>query len=82
MLNYTYPFYEIVVVGEHAKTKLNQLNDIYKPNKIIAGSLVENDLSLLKNRYVEGETFIYVCTNKVCKYPTSSVYEALELYKD
>mgnify|MGYP001043981171 CR=1 FL=1 len=82
MLNYTHPFYEVVIVGDDAKTTLKQLNTVYKPNKIIAGSVFENDLPLLKSRYVEGETYIYVCTNQVCKHPTNSVYEALALIKD
>jgi hypothetical protein len=34
---------------------------------------------LLKNRFVEGETYIYVCVNKACKMPVKTVKEALEL---
>jgi len=33
---------------------------------------------LLKNRFVEGTTLIYVCVNKACKLPVSEVSKAIE----
>jgi len=35
-------------------------------------------LPLLKNKYVKGETMIYVCVNKSCKLPVSKVSDAIE----
>ena len=79
ILNFKNNFYEVAIVGEKAIEKINELNNNYLPNKIVIGSLVENSLPLLKNRYIEGETLIYVCVKKACKMPVNTVKEALEL---
>ena len=44
-------------------------------------SLSENELPLLKNRFVKEKTLIYVCVNKTCKMPVSEVNKAIELIK-
>ena len=79
ILNINKNFYEIAVVGNKAIEKIKELNENYLPNKIIIGSLESNPLPLLKNRFVEGETYIYVCVNKACKMPVKTVKEALKL---
>ncbi|MBT6635423.1 MAG: thioredoxin domain-containing protein [Flavobacteriaceae bacterium] len=79
ILNINKNFYEIAIVGDNAIKKVKELNENYLPNKIIIGSLESNPLPLLKNRFVEGETYIYVCVNKACKMPVKTVKEALEL---
>ena len=79
ILNINKNFYEIAIVGDNAIKKVKELNENYLPNKIIIGSLEDNPLPLLKNRFVEGETYIYVCVNKACKMPVKTVKEALEL---
>jgi len=79
MLNFTNKYYEVAVVGEDAPVKINALNKTYIPNKLIIGSLTENNLPLLKNRYVEDQPFIYVCVNKACKLPVKQVEKAIEL---
>ena len=79
ILNINKNFYEIAIVGDNAIKKIKELNENYLPNKIIIGSLESNPLPLLKNRFVEGETYIYVCVNKACKMPVKTVKEALEL---
>lgn len=79
MLNFTNKYYEVAVVGEDAPSRINELNKTYIPNKLIIGSLTENNLPLLKNRYVEDRTFIYVCVNKACKLPVKEVDKAIGL---
>ena len=79
MLNYTEPFYEIAVVGNEYKTKIEALNAHYIPNKINVGSKDESLLHILKNRYVENETLIYICVNKACKMPVNNVELAIDL---
>jgi len=79
MLNYTNPFYEVVVAGNKANEKISEINHYYIPNKLIAGSTTENDLPLLKNRYNPEQTLIYVCVNKTCKLPVSEVKKAVTL---
>jgi len=79
MLNYTNNFYEVAIVGNTAFEKIKELNQTYIPNKLIVGSKSDNSLPLLQNRYVENETYIYVCVNKACKLPVKEVKKALTL---
>lgn len=78
MLNYSNPFYEVAIVGSDAKHKIAELNKNYIPNKLIAGSLTENHMPLLKNRYNPSQTLIYVCVNQACKLPVSQISDAKE----
>ena len=78
MLKLSDSFYEVAVVGEDALIKATEINKNFKPNKLIIGSLIESDLPLLENRYVDGDTFIYVCVKKACRLPVKTSEEALE----
>jgi uncharacterized protein YyaL (SSP411 family) len=82
MLNYTHNYYEVAIVGTDVKTKIKELNTQYLPNKLIVGSKTDNNLPLLKNRYVAGKTLIYVCVNKACKLPVSEVDKAIKFIKN
>jgi len=77
MLNYTNNYYEVAIVGTEVEEKIKDLNTHYLPNKLIIGSKTDNNLPLLKNRYVKGKTLIYVCVNKACKFPVSEVDNAV-----
>jgi uncharacterized protein YyaL (SSP411 family) len=79
MLNYTQPYYELVVVGEEATATLKELNSFYLPNKLIAASTTKSDQEIFEGRYLENNTLIYVCVNNACKLPVKTVSEALEL---
>ena len=81
MLNYTDSYYEVAIVGDEAKSKIIDLNKTYIPNKLIAGSISENNMPLLENRYNPSTTLIYVCVNKACKLPVSEVNKAIKLLK-
>jgi uncharacterized protein YyaL (SSP411 family) len=74
--NLTTNFYEIAVIGKEANKKIKELNQFYIPNKIIAGSVVESQAPLLKNRFSETETLLYICIEGTCKLPVSSVKKA------
>ncbi len=74
-------YYELAIIGENSIDQVKKINLKYIPNKLIIGSKSENNLPLLKNRYVEGKTLIYVCVNKACKMPTESLEEAISLIK-
>ncbi len=76
-LNRSNPYYEVAVVGENAKAKLQELQSYYLPNILVSGTLTESNLPLLKNKYIEDETLIYVCVNGTCKLPVSTVEEAI-----
>ena len=51
----------------------------YNEKKNIPISLNESDFPLLKNRYIDNDTYIYVCVKKACKLPVRTAKEALEL---
>ena len=82
LLKVSHPFYEIAVVGEESQRNVKALNQKHLPNTLIVGSLKESELPLLKDRFVENETYIYVCQDRVCKLPVTSVDEALEQLKN
>ena len=78
MVNFTDPFYEVAVVGDNAQEKIKELNLHYLPNIIVTGSKSESNLTLLKDRYIENETFIYICINNTCKLPVKDINNALK----
>lgn len=77
LLNNTYPYFEIAVVGKDADILVKALNEIQLSNALIVGSKVESNAPLFKDRYVEDNTFIYVCQNTTCKLPVKTIEEAL-----
>lgn len=82
LLKVSHPFYEIAVVGEGAQTKIEELQRQHLPNTLIIGSTKESKLPLFEDRFVDGETYIYVCQDRVCKLPVTSVDKALEQLKN
>jgi uncharacterized protein len=70
-----YPFYEIAVVGPDAAALAAELRRHYLPNALLLGGQAEGSLPLLKGKLQAGETYIYVCLDKVCKWPVKAVEE-------
>ena len=81
-LNQVFPYYEIAIVGDNAKEKLSELNRTYVANKLLIGSQKSSELPLLENKYVLGDTYIYVCVNKSCQLPVTEVSEAVKQLKE
>ena len=77
-----YSFKEVVIVGSEAKKLNKELQQNYLPNVLFQISEKESEMPLLKDRFFEGETLIYVCENKVCLMPVTKVTEALKILKD
>ena len=77
-----YSFKEVVIVGSEAKKLNKELQQNYLPNVLFQISEKESEMPLLKDRFFEGETLIYVCENKVCLMPVAKVTEALKFLKD
>lgn len=73
------PPYEIAIIGEDYKPLHKEMMRNYLPNALLLGGKTEGNLDLLKNKLQEGETMIYVCQNKVCKFPVQEVDRALKL---
>ncbi|MEM9848994.1 MAG: thioredoxin domain-containing protein, partial [Bacteroidota bacterium] len=71
--------YEIAVVGKDYQSLQQEMLTYYLPNAILLGGETEGTLELLESKLQEGETYIYVCQNKVCKFPVQNVSEALKL---
>ncbi|MFK7832738.1 MAG: thioredoxin domain-containing protein [Winogradskyella sp.] len=77
-LNYSNPFYEVAISGSNAKDKLKELDQSFVPNALISGAQNDSDLPLLKNKFIDGDTYIYVCVNGTCKMPVIDTKKALE----
>jgi hypothetical protein len=48
----------------------------YLPNTLTAASNSSSEIYLLKDRYFEDETFIYVCVDNTCKFPVTTIEKA------
>jgi len=81
MLSFSRMPYEVAVVGKDYGKILTELQLKYQPDVLYLGGAAEGTLELLEDKLVEGQTFIYVCQNKVCKIPTEDIKQALELMK-
>ncbi|MBU2950227.1 thioredoxin domain-containing protein [Tamlana agarivorans] len=79
MQNFTKPFYEVAVSGDNAKQKISALQQYYLPNVIYAGARSESELPLLENKYVDNQTYIFVCKKGSCKAPQTEVEKAIQL---
>lgn len=77
-LNMVKPFKEVVIVGNNVDELFLNLNKHYFTNAILVLSENASDLPLLKNRWKENETLIYICQNNTCGLPSSTVEEALK----
>lgn len=71
---------EVAVMGADALEKTSEMQKHYLPMALFMGGNEEN-LPLLKDKLVQGQTTIYVCEDKVCKRPVTKVKEALEQLK-
>jgi hypothetical protein len=78
-LEMAYPVYEVAIVGNDYEQLRAGMQQQYLPQAIYLGGAIEGSLALLKDKLVAGETYIYVCRNKVCKLPVQTVDQAQEL---
>ncbi|WP_419211222.1 thioredoxin domain-containing protein [Maribacter sp. X9] len=81
LLNQTYPYYEIAIVGENAQALITEMNKNHLVNTLLAGSLETSDMALFKDRFFTDRTLIYVCQNNTCKLPVEMVEEAFDQMK-
>ncbi|WP_456441263.1 thioredoxin domain-containing protein [Psychroserpens sp.] len=77
-LNYANPYYEVAISGVHAKEKAIKLNNYYLPNILIAGATDESEIPIMKNRFYDDETYIYVCVDGSCKLPVTDIENAIK----
>ncbi len=72
------PVYEVAITGNEFKSRQQELSRHYLPNIILLGGKEESGLELLENKFVKGQTIIYVCQDKVCKLPVTETEKALK----
>jgi uncharacterized protein YyaL (SSP411 family) len=72
------PPFEVAIVGPEALSLQRALNEHYLPQAILLGGQTEGRLPLLKGKSKEGATLIYVCRDKVCKFPVATAEAALK----
>jgi uncharacterized protein YyaL (SSP411 family) len=81
-LMYTYPYYEVIVVGPEGESMAKKLQNSNLSNCIVAFSTKDSDLPMFRNRHVKGQTNIYVCQHGACQLPVQSVAETLKLLNE
>jgi hypothetical protein len=79
MIDKAFPYFNVAIAGPECREKAAGLRKNYLPQIFICGSEKSSELPVFKDRFIEGETMIYVCTGRECKLPTPSVEEALGL---
>ena len=73
------PYYEVAVCGPEAVELVQQIHNAFHPVKMIVGSIQEKtNLSLLEYKWIEGQTTIFVCENKVCLLPVMTAEDAIK----
>ena len=79
--NFLGDFYEIAISGNEAKEKLKEINQNYIPNKLLVGSTKKSELPLLKYKYSDKETTIFICIDGACQMPENETKKALKQIK-
>lgn len=77
LLELHYGLWEIAVTGEDVKSWRKELDQHYIPNKITLGG-TKSSLPLLENK-VGLESKAYLCQNKTCSLPQSTIANIIEL---
>lgn len=72
-------FAEIVIVGDEFSSYGQAVSSQFVPNKIVTAAAKEVGLLPFQNKgAIDGKTTVYVCYDKSCKRPVTSVAEALQ----
>ncbi|GAB3973537.1 thioredoxin domain-containing protein [Spirosoma terrae] len=76
------PTAEIAIVGPEADSLRIELDAEFYPNKVLSGTTEKSDLPLLQQRGpIDGKTAVYVCYNRACQLPVTSVAEVWQMLK-
>ena len=77
LLAETFPYHEIAITGPEALALRQQFAAHYLPNRLFLGCTTPSTLPLLKDKITPGST-IFVCVEKACQLPVTSVDAALK----
>jgi len=78
ILNRTELFYEIAIIGPNSQNVTDEILRNFTPNTLVVQSNIDSDIPLFVDRFFDNETYIYVCQNKVCQRPETSIELALD----
>ncbi|MDO9545819.1 MAG: thioredoxin domain-containing protein [Pelolinea sp.] len=78
-LSHAYPFFDVAVCGPLVISLSMEMKIDPQANVLYAGSVGKSELPILRDRYKENKTLIYVCQDKVCAAPVETAAEALKL---
>jgi len=81
MCDFSGNYYKVAISGINAKEKLQEINQFYIPNKLIAGSEKQSNIPLMEGRFNKDETYIYICVDGACKLPETDTKKAIEQLK-
>lgn len=70
---------EVAIVGDNCEKLRKELQMHYLPNVILSGGTKKAKSALLKDKYIDGQTAIYICRDKLCQKPMFTVDEAIKL---
>lgn len=73
---------ELAICGLGALNDFKTINSLYLPHVLVAGSAQPSALPFLQDRFFEGVTQLYVCKNKTCNLPVTTVNEATALLQN
>ena len=79
MLTRVYPWYEIAITGPNAGELRKGFGARYIPNRMFLGTTGTSTLPLLAEKSLGENTTVFVCENKVCRMPVSTVADAVKL---
>src|SRR5690606_18871772 len=75
LMSFVFGVHEIAITGSESEQLRAELENNFIPNKILLGGS-SGTLPLLQDKFV-GETKIFVCKNRTCRLPVTTVSEAL-----
>ena len=77
LLNQLFGLFEIAITGPEAEVKRHELEKYFIPNKILLGG-TSGSLPLLRDKWSDSTTSLFVCKNNVCHLPCTEVDDAIK----
>jgi uncharacterized protein YyaL (SSP411 family) len=72
-------FAEVVIIGDEYEAFRTDMNRKFIPNKIVTAAKETRNTPLFEYKSaIDGNTTVYVCYDKSCKRPVTSIQEAIE----
>ncbi len=71
-LNYDHAATELAICSKGAIDYAIEVNKIYSPQLLIAGTTQKSSLPFLENRFTEDESLFYLCKNRSCQLPSNN----------